>query len=277
MPKRITLDDFPGGRAPGEEHIPDDDIPLETDISNEPSFASIPVTETPFDTLGKIQCDECGEWFSERGINRHRNTKHGIVMTDSEKRNEKRSRSSENFATRWAEFQRGCALMVSFACSDCAAVLIEDADVDAKAIADYCSNRPKLRRQLESALSGMDLMILVGTLGGTGKKMVEHHEIGKRIGLRGTKEHTEEHGAAERMMGFLSRLDPNARTEILNGVFDAHAAANSNSHKVQETPVTNNEEPLPGQPPSGNERYTEADLWAMKVASNNTGELSQTG
>lgn len=180
----------------------------------------------------KVACPECGEPFSPRGIKRHITMSHRNGVPDSPRRNTPgRGRVEVNLALRWQEFQQGAALLVSLACGDCAKALVEDAAIDGAAVAAFCSNRPKLRKQLEDALASMDFMLLVGALAQTAMKMVSHHSVGKRIGLgspdaaTGGMSHGTQHNAAERMMGFLGSMPQEQRNELLNKVFEANRQA----------------------------------------------------
>ena len=197
------------------EFVALDEIPSEPD-------------QSPFGTEGdKVSCPECGDYFNPRGLKRHITMSHRGGVSDTPRNSTKKtgSRVQVTLAQRWCEFQQGAAVLVSLACADCGTALVEDAEKDGAAIAAFCVNRPKLRKQLEDALSGMDFMLLVGALGSTATKMVGHHSIGKRIGLPGgsSPQHNAEHDAAARMMGFMSRLPQEQRNDLLNKVFEAQS------------------------------------------------------
>jgi hypothetical protein len=254
MPDVVALDEFPQ-TEPGEED---------------------------FDELsGKVPCPECGELFKSRGLTRHLTQSHGVENPN--KRSGSKPTKTDTLALRWAEFQRGSALFVSFACSQCAAVLVEDATHDGEAIAQFCATRPKLKKQIEQVLGGMDVMILVGALGETARKMLAHHSLGKQLGLGPGPAHSAQHGAAEKMMDFMTGLDPDARHQLLDQVFASReAAAQANATVDVSTPVTttvttdNTEETPPGMPPQPQAPMTEQDRYAMAVANSQTGEWSQT-
>lgn len=228
-------------------------------------------------------CPECGEYFKSRGLSRHLNSAHGI---EPERKQPSKAGSSKTpaLAAQWAEFQRGSALFISFACTACAAVLVEDAETDGRAIAVYCENKPKLRKQIQQALGGMDVMILVGALGGTARKMIAHHSLGARLGMGDSHSHVPvQGGAQEKMMGFLTQMDPNARTELLNRVFaqmaDNNATASS-SGPVTATPtvtVVHDDETAPGSEPAPDlSHLTEQDRMAMAVANGGGSDWSAT-
>lgn len=236
---------------------------------------------------GLVPCPECGEYFKSArgGLTRHRRSSHGVEPEGSRSSPKAAKNSTATLAVRWAEFQRGSALFISFACSQCAAVLVEDAQTDAEAIAQFCERRPKLRKQIEQVLGGMDVMILVGALGQTAQKMLAHHSIGQRLGLPGSnQQHSAEHGAQEKMMSFLTNLDPDARHQLIDQVFTARDSATANSSVDVQTPVvvtvepnaTNGETTVPGMPPEPSANLTEQDRYAMAVAHSGTGEWSQT-
>lgn len=219
---------------------------------------------------GKVPCPECGDYFKSRGLTRHLTSAHGYAPKERASTSGSGKKTGE-LALRWAEFQRGAALFVSFACSQCAAVLVEDAAVDGEAIAVFCVNRPKLRKQIESALASMDVMILVGTLAGTAQKMAAHHSIGKRLGLPGSEhQHIGQQSAAEKMMDFMSTMPRDARQTLLDQVFDARAAASANAtvdQAQQPTVVVTLDDEAPGSEPApAPEHVTENDRYQMAVA-----------
>lgn len=250
-----------------------DDIPLAE--PGEEDFTEV--------AIGLVPCPECGEYFKSArgGLTRHRRSAHGIEPDGARSASKPTKSSTATLAVRWAEFQRGSALFVSFACSQCAAVLVEDAQHDAEAIALYCEKRPKLRKQIEQVLGGMDVMILVGALGETARKMLAHHSIGRQLGLPGSeKQHAAEHGAQEKMMSFLTNMDPDARHQLIDQVFTSRNGEAANSSVDVQTPVTvtveTNSDSVPGMPPNPNGPVTEQDRYAMAVAHSATGEWSST-
>lgn len=256
MPEVFSVDEMPEA---GPEDELDSDIPA-----------------------GSVPCPECGDYFKSRGLSRHLNSAHGIAP---ERQQANRSSGSKTpaFAKQWAEFQRGAALFVSFACTACAAVLVEDADTDAMAIAIYCENKPKLRKQIQTALGSMDVMILVGALGGTARKMIAHHSLGARLGMGDNHSHVPVHGDAQaKILGFLTSMDESARNELLNRVFAQAAATNasaSSSEPVRATPtvtVVHDDETAPGAEPAPDlSLLTEQDRMQMALAHSGS-EWSET-
>jgi hypothetical protein len=240
----------------GLDEVPtDDDLSLGSDVPS-----------------GTVPCPECGSYFKSKGLTRHRVNAHGVEPparsggTPADK-----GKATQKFAMQWAEFQRGAALFVSFACTDCAAVLVEDAQRDGEAIAVFCETRPKLKKQIQQALTGMDIMILVGALGETGRKMISHHEIGKKLGMPGPQ-HTHSGGdsAQEKMMNFLVKMPEEDRNMLLNQVFSG-MAANGSSNAPAAAPVAVtvvlDDEETPGQPPVVMpDNLTEQDRYHMAMA-----------
>lgn len=228
MPEVIALDEVPDGL--GDDSL-GSDVPA-----------------------GTVPCPECGNYFKSRGLTRHMVNAHGMEPPARPGRTPAdKGKAVEKFALQWAEFQRGAALFVSFACTQCAAVLVEDAQRDGNAIAVFCETRPKLKKQIQQALGSMDIMIFVGALGETGRKMIAHHEIGKKIGLPGpTHTHTGGRSAEEKMLGFLTSMPEADRNMLLNQVFSGMATASS-SEPAATTPtvtvVMDDEQGVPGQPP----------------------------
>lgn len=184
------------------------------------------------DSIDKVQCPECDKSFLPTGIKRHITMAHRGGVSDTG--GTKSPKTVIDMATRWAEFQRGSALLVSFACSQCAAVLVQDADTDGRAIADFCMKRPKLRKQVEQFLMASDMLILVGALGGTAQKMASHHSIGKRIGLTDTS-HPGEHGQGmQGVAQFMKNMSEEDRNALLNGAIDHMADITPNEPAVTE-------------------------------------------
>jgi hypothetical protein len=245
-PEPILLDEMPTG---------DEDDAVDFDVA-----------------AGKTACPECGNYFATKGggLARHRRSAHGI---EPERKQAATARSkAPALAAQWAEFQRGAALFVSFACTECAAVLVEDAETDGLAIANFCEGRPKLRKQIQQALGSMDVMILVGALGETARKMIAHHNIGKRIGLPGpSHSHTGQQSAQERMMNFLSQMPQDARNDLLNQVFSrapqTTATATRPAAATPTVTVVMDDEPAPGEPPvPAPNTLTEHDRYQMAMA-----------
>jgi hypothetical protein len=178
-------------------------------------------------TTGKVQCPECERLFLPTGLKRHITMAHRDGVSDSSSSPKKASKVVVDISDRWAQFQRGAALMVAFACSDCAAILVEDANEDGRAIAEFCSHRPKLRKNLETFLNASDAMILIGALGGTAKKMMEHHSIGQKIGLSAINpEHMGHGNGMEGIAQFMQQLSEEDRNALLNDAFASMAATN---------------------------------------------------
>lgn len=234
---------------------------------------------------GAVPCPECGEYFKSRGLSRHLNSAHGIEPERKQASRAGSGKGIETLALQWAEFQRGAALFISFACTGCAAVLVEDAETDGRAIAAYCEHKPKLRKQIMQALNGMDVMILVGALGGTARKMIAHHSIGARLGMVPDHAHAPVAGGAqEKMMGFLTQMDPNARTELLNKVFSqmaeqqqpATATASSPATATQPVTVRENSTAPGSEPAPDLSHLTEQDRHAMAMAHSGSPDFAET-
>jgi hypothetical protein len=242
----------------------------------------LPAEESPFVgsevPAGTVPCPECGNYFKSRGLTRHMVNAHGMEPPER-KTPAGTGKATVALAKRWAEFQRGAALFVSFACSECAAVLIEDADTDANAIATFCDGRPKLKKQLQQALTGMDIMILVGALGGTARKMVAHHEIGKKIGLPGpAHSHAAGGSAQEKMMHFLTDLPEDSRNQLLNQVFSGMANTSSSVPATATPTVTVVlDDEAPGQPPVPvPETLTDQDKFHIAMAHTRTDDFVES-
>ena len=168
---------------------------------------------------GKVQCPECDKSFIPSGLKRHITMSHRGGVSDSAGGSTGKGKSKVviDVAERWAQFQRGAALMVSFACSQCASVLVTDADKDGKAIAEFCVNRPKLRKNVEKFLDTSDMLILVGTLGETARTMASHHDIGRKIGLADTSEHMGHDATGmQGVAAFMQSMSPEDRQAILD-------------------------------------------------------------
>ena len=140
----------------------------------------------------------------------------GVSDSPTRSSGSKGSKVVIDVAERWAQFQRGAALMVSFACSQCASVLVTDADKDGKAIAEFCVNRPKLRKNVEKFLDTSDMLILVGTLGETARTMASHHDIGKRIGLAPTEHTGHDESGMQGVAAFMASMSEEDRHAILD-------------------------------------------------------------
>jgi uncharacterized C2H2 Zn-finger protein len=227
---------------------------------------------------GAVPCPECGEYFKSRGLSRHLNSAHGIEPARKQATGGTKVKGAA-LAVQWAEFQRGAALFVSFACTACAAVLVEDAETDGVAIAAFCENRPKLRKQIQQALGGMDVMILVGALGGTARKMIAHHSIGARLGMGDGHTHAPvQGGPQEKLMGFLTQMDEDSRNALLNQVFAAQANATANtSAPVTPTVTVVMDDEVPGTPPVPvPDTLTEQDRYQMAMAHSGNGDFVET-
>ena len=193
MPEPIALDEVPGG---------------------ETLFGDTADSVTPT----KVLCPECDKEFMPSGINRHITMAHrGGVSNSSPGTKSKGSKVEIDIGIRWAQFQRGAALLVSFACSKCASVLVDDAEKDGAAIGQFCAKRPKLRKQVEGFLDTSDMLILVGTLGETAKTMAAHHSIGKRIGLNDFADDIahDAHGGMQGIAQFMQSMSPEDRAQII--------------------------------------------------------------
>lgn len=164
----------------------------------------------------KVQCPECDKSFLPNGLKRHVTMTHRGGVSDSATAPKGKSKAAIDVAERWTQFQRGSALLVSFACNQCAAVLVADAEKDGKAIADFCVNRPKLRKNIEKFLDTSDMLILVGTLGETAKTMASHHAIGQRIGLSDTGEHGHDASGMQGVANFMTSMSDEDRHAIMD-------------------------------------------------------------
>jgi uncharacterized C2H2 Zn-finger protein len=227
---------------------------------------------------GAVPCPECGDYFKSRGLSRHLNSAHGIEPVRKQSTGATTKVKGAALALQWAEFQRGAALFVSFACTACAAVLVEDADTDGVAIAAFCESRPKLRKQIQQALGGMDVMILVGALGGTARKMIAHHAIGARFGMGDGHSHTPvEGGAQEKLLGFLSQMPEDSRNALLNQVFNTVASTNVPTTATATVTVVHDDEQVPGAPPSPlPDELSAQDKYQMAMAHAGTGDFVET-
>jgi hypothetical protein len=195
------------------------------------------------DSREKVQCPECDREFLPSGIKRHITMAHRGGVGESTSTGSKGKKKVEvDLAVSWAAFQRGAALMVSFACSKCASVLVADADKDGAAIGQFCASRPKLRKQLEGFLDTADMLILVGTLAETAKSMAAHHTIGRRIGLNDIADdisHDASHaGGMQGVAQFMQSMDPEARQQIIDGALDHMANGGATMPGNMEQPVT---------------------------------------
>jgi hypothetical protein len=171
--------------------------------------------------------------------------------------------AEDKLAQRWAQFQLGISMPVSLACSRCALALAEDADVDGKAIAAYCMNKPKLKKQLDDFLASTDFIMLIGALGGTAQKMVSHHSIAKKLpfGMAGTPaeqqqeaEQHQGHNPTEQMMQYMSGLPDEQRHKLMDSAIDharkiaeqgAATARAQEAARQMAQPIAVGEEPVP--------------------------------
>lgn len=186
---------------------------------------------------GKVQCPECPNRYKSSGLQRHITMAHrdGISDSAASPNRANKPKSTMVIQTRWAEFQRGAALLVSLACSQCAAVLSEDAEKDAIALAHFCEHKPKLRKQVEQFLSTADFMLLLGAFGGTAQKMVAHHSIGKRIpGVLPVENTDHGHNPMEKAMAFMDQMPPEARHQMMDNVFAQHRQQQEAQEQRQE-------------------------------------------
>lgn len=247
--------------------VPLDDVP--TDDSDNDLGSDIPADA--------IACPECGNYYKRRGLTRHMVQAHGME-SPSRSGSVATPKQGPKLAQRWAEFQRGAALLVSFACVQCAAVLVEDAQQDGDAIAAFCENRPKLRKQIEQALSGMDVMILVGALGATGRKMIAHHDIGKKLGLGDGHTHTVERGGPqEQVMAFLTSIPEADRNLMLNQIFNQMATAKAPAAATPKVTVVMDDEAAAGAPPVVvPEDLSEQDKFNIAMAHSGVGGFDAT-
>lgn len=223
-----------------------------------------------------VACPECGNYYKSRGLTRHMVQAHGA--TPPSRSGIAAPKQTIKLAVRWAEFQRGAALFVAFACTQCAAIIVEDAVKDGEAIAAFCENRPKLKKQIEQALAGMDIMILVGALGETGRKMIAHHEIGKKMGMAGPQHNHPRGSAEEQMMRFLTDIPEADRNLLLNQVFNQMATASPSAPAAAAPTVTVvMDDEVPGQPPVVvPDNLTDTDKFQMAMAHSGSGDFDAT-
>lgn len=236
MPEFLPVDEMPGGVDPDAAELGSID--------------------------GKIQCPECDKMFQPSGLKRHITMSHrgGVSEAGTSSAPKGNSKARVNIESRWADFQRGAAMLVSLACVQCAAALSEDAANDGKALAQFCEHRPKLRKQVEDFLSTADFILLVGAFGGTAQKMIGHHSIGKRIPGISTTPNTGHatHDPAERMMTFMGGLPPEQRHQMMDQVFEAQKHAADVQRQAQA--AESYESPGAGAEPTPNvETLTEHD------------------
>lgn len=228
---------------------------------------------------GSVPCPECGEYFKSRGLTRHMVQTHGMAAPARRTATGDAGKGNVRLATQWAEFQRGAALFISFACAQCAAVIVEDAQRDGDAIAAFCEGRPKLKKQIQQALTGMDIMILVGALGETARKCVAHHDIGRRIGLPGPQHsHVGGQSAQEKMMSFLTTMPEADRNLLLNQVFNGMATANAPTAPPSNVTVVMDDENTPGAPPPPQTTpVTPQDEYMMAMAHSGGSDFVEAG
>lgn len=191
---------------------------------------------------GRVQCPECDKTFKPSGLKRHITMTHRDGVSDTPSAGSKgKSKVTIDVAQRWAEFQRGSALLISFACSQCAAVLVADAQTDGDAIAAFCTNRPKLRKNVEKFLDTSDMLILVGTLGGTARAMASHHSIGQRIGLPDESNHSHDASGMQGVAQFMQSMSEEDRNAIIEGALATMANGGTPVTEAPTEPVIEEE------------------------------------
>jgi hypothetical protein len=209
-------------------------------------------TATSADEDGRVQCPECTLTFKPSGIKRHITMSHRGGVSDSPSSTSSSAKGipkgGDRLAERWAQFQVGIAMPVSLACTQCGLALAEDAEVDGKAIATFCVNKPKLKKQIDDFLASTDFIMLIGALGGTAKKMVSHHSIAKKlpfgasgIAVEPNPEH-QGHNPTERMMAFMGGLPEEQRNQMMNEAF---------KHAKTVAEATRAAQPVPDPTPTG--------------------------
>lgn len=204
---------------------------------------TIELDETPFapegadptaapDDDGKVECPECGGRYKPSGINRHITVSHGGGPNSGGTGTRGKQKRGVNIAEAGAQFQIGVSMVVSMACRQCATILYQDAQKDWDAIDKFCSDRPQLRKQMQTFLTYSDFMMLLGAIAPTAQKMVGHHSIGERLhfGIDPSymsDEHSG-HNPMDEMAAFMMGIPEDERNQIINQAFAAMAERNGN-------------------------------------------------
>jgi hypothetical protein len=194
-----------------------------TDIDDTPSSNG----STADDSIaGKVACPECGNYFVERGLKRHITVTHGAGQKTRATSSPVTKSRGISIAETGKQFQQSASLLVAMACKQCATILYQDAEHDWQAIDEFCSDRPKLRKQVQSMLSVSDFMLLIGALGNTAQKMVGHHSIGKNLpwGVDITESDHNGHDPKASMAEFLMAIPEEDRNAMMNEALRTYAA-----------------------------------------------------
>lgn len=205
-------------------------------------------TSEPPANDGKVECPECGNRLTPGGLQRHITVAHRGGIPDP-KPSPVSQRAKIDIAARWIQFQNGVAMLVSLACTECAKVLASDAEKDAIALAEFCANRPKVRKQVEDLLTGSDFMILLAAFGGTARDMIKHHSLGQRLPIVANTEHQSNghQSPQERMAAFMMSMPPEQRNAIIDQAFTAAAKGRQRQQPARQFVPT---EPNPGEEPT---------------------------
>lgn len=240
------------------------------------------LTSEPPINDGKVECPECGNRLTPGGLQRHITVAHRGGVPDP-KPSTTTQKAKVDIASRWIQFQNGAAMLVSLACTQCAQVLASDAEKDAIALAEFCANRPKVRKQVEDLLTGSDFMILLAAFGGTARDMIKHHSIGQRLPIATVGDHgSNGHQSAEqRMAAFMMSMPPAQRNAIIDQAFSAAAKGQQRQREYQQPQSSSMPQttmPTPGAEPTPIRKIVdEQDARQVRAAhSNNSPFMAST-
>lgn len=179
---------------------------------------------------GKVPCPECGNRYMPGGLKRHITVSHGNGQVANAPKSGGTKRGID-IAVTGKKFQQSASLLVAMACTKCATILYNDAENDWQAISEFCSDRPKLRKQVQDMLSISDFMLLIGALGGTAQKMVAHHSIGAKLpfGFANEDGPHDGHDPKADMAAFIMAIPEEERNALINEALNNYASANNGS------------------------------------------------